>query len=491
MIKKTLGNNLKKYRLELRHITVLAFILIAFQVILTLVQRSSFHELLFETQQWYQQNSAERLANINSTSLELLIENLGDLNKISLEEKQRIIQSFNIILTQQILEQNIEDVTLVVMKDVKVAAIDYGIELYNFLTKKTLPKESNHKHQRAIKLFKENYKKIKSEERIISFLTDNTIFDVLVPFAPSGELVGVFYMENIPDFSTITTELLTSYNQIAVIYISLILFGLLTMYYISSYTMKERDTAQQKLFEEQQSHLKEQIEHEKETLFTKRIYHTHHKAEKVMGFIKDDLRNLSTENINETKEKVSKYANFIARVIYDMKWYDPPVQTIRNQIFNTDINETIKFIVNNIFLRISSKIDKINFDLKLGENIPKIKINEFVVWEAIEPLIQNSIDHAPEEKITITIITTFNETLNETLVIIEDNGNGIPESLLEKNQNGISKLFLENITTKTVVEKNAGYGCYIAYQLATKRCGWELEAENLKKGCRFIIKIKN
>ena len=97
MIKKSLGNNLKKYRLELRHITVLAFILIAFQVILTLVQRSSFHELLFESQQWYQRNSAERLANINSTSLELLIENLGNLKKISLEEKQRIIQSFNII----------------------------------------------------------------------------------------------------------------------------------------------------------------------------------------------------------------------------------------------------------------------------------------------------------------------------------------------------------------------------------------------------------
>ncbi len=490
MAKKSLGSNIKKYRLELRHITVLAFILISFQVILTLVQRSSFHELLVETQQWYQRNSAERLANSNSTALELLIENLGSLEDISPAKQQRAIQSFNIILTQQILEQNIANVAIVVMKDGDIITIDDGAELFNLLTNKPTSLNSNVRHQKAIKLFQENYNEIKSKERIISFHTDNSVFDILVPLAPHGELIGVFYMENIPDFSAITSELLTNYNQIAIIYVSLILLGLLTMYYISSYTMKERDTAQQKLFVEQQEHLKEQIEYEKETLFTKRIYHTHHKAEKIMGFIKDDLRNLSTENINETKQKVTKYANFVARAIYDMKWYDPPLQTIRNQIFNTDINNAIRFIINNIFLRVSSKIENINFSLNLADDIPKIKINEFVVWEVIEPLIQNSIDHAPNYNITITISTIFDVKSREILIIIEDNGNGILHTLLEKNKDGIQKIFLENITTKNVVEKNSGYGCYIAHQLSTKRCGWKLTAENLKQGCRFIIKIE-
>lgn len=490
MNKRSLGSNIKKYRLELSHLTVLAFILISFQVILTLVQRSSFQELLLETQKWYQRNSAERLANSNSTSLELLLENLGSLEEISLAKKQRAIQSFNIILTQQLLEQNIEDVVILIMQGDDIVAIDDGAELFNFITKKAISLNSNNKHQKAVKLFRENYEKIKSEERIISFHTDNSVFNILVPLAPDGELIGVFYMENTPDFSTITEELLTNYNQVAIIYVSLILLGLLTMYYISSYTMKERDTVQKKLFDEQQNHLKEQIEHEKESLFTKRIYHTHHKAEKVMGFIKDDLRNLSNDNIDEMKFKVTKYANFVARAIYDMKWYEPPLQTIRNQMFNTDINEAIKFIINNIFLRVSSKIENINFDLNLGDDIPKIKINEFAVWEVIEPLVQNSIDHAPARDLTITISTTFSIKLSETLIVVEDNGNGIAPSLLEKNDDGIQKIFLENITTKTVVEKNSGYGCYIAHQISTKRCGWKLIAENLEKGCRFIIKIK-
>lgn len=470
---------------------MLAFILISFQVILTLVQRSSFHELITETQHWYQRNSAERLANSNSTALELLIENMGTLETRSSADIQQIIQSFNIILTQQILEQNIEDVAIFVIQNGKIISIDEGIELFNFLEKQIIADSSNSRHANGVALFKDNYTKINNEERIISFLRDASIFEVLVPLAPNGELIGAFYMKNIPDFSRITSELLTSYNQIAIIYVSLILLGLLTMYYISSYTMKERDIANQKLFDEQQKHLKEQIEHEKETLFTKRIYHTHHKAEKVMGFIKDDLRNLSTENINETKQKVTKYANFVARAIYDMKWYDPPLQTIRNQLFNTDINEAIRFIVDNIFLRISSKIEKINFNLNLDPNIPRIKINEFVVWEIIEPLVQNSIDHAPDYSIIISITTKFLKETNETLILIEDDGKGILQSLLETNEIGLQKIFMENITTKKVVERSAGYGCYIAHQLATKRCGWNLTSENLEKGCRFTIRMKN
>ncbi|MCK5457418.1 MAG: ATP-binding protein, partial [Melioribacteraceae bacterium] len=176
--------------------------------------------------------------------------------------------------------------------------------------------------------------------------------------------------------------------------------------------------------------------------------------------------------------------------IYDMKWYDPPLQTIRNQMFNTDINEAIKFIINNIFLRVSSKIENINFNLNLADDIPKIKINEFVVWEVIEPLVQNSIDHAPDYNITISISTIFNLGTREINIIVEDDGNGISPSLLEQNEDGIQKIFLENSTTKNVVEKSTGYGCYIAYQLSTKRCGWKLTAENLEKGCRFNIKMQ-
>jgi len=61
-----------------------------------------------------------------------------------------------------------------------------------------------------------------------------------------------------------------------------------------------------------------------------------------------------------------------------------------------------------------------------------------------------------------------------------------------KNDSGIKNIFLENITTKNIDSQNSGYGCFIAYQLAKKRCGWDIDTENLPEGgCRFIIKIPN
>ena len=214
-------------------------------------------------------------------------------------------------------------------------------------------------------------------------------------------------MKVTPDFTSITKEILASYNEVSIIYSVLILIGLFAMYFISSYTVRERNNAQQLLFEENQKHMKEQIIHEKESQFTKRIYHTHHKAEKIMGFIKEDLRILSEKNIEDVKKRVTKYANFISRVIYDMKWFDPPLNTIRNPMFHTDLNELLRFIVKDIFLRISSSTDMFEFRLILDDKLPLVRINEFVVWEIFEPIIQNSIDHAAKSKILITINSKF------------------------------------------------------------------------------------
>lgn len=118
-------------------------------------------------------------------------------------------------------------------------------------------------------------------------------------------------------------------------------------------------------------------------------------------------------------------------------------------------------------------------------------INEFVVWEIIEPLIQNSIDHGGEKGIEINCKTRFDESTNKSFIIIEDNGKGIEQELLKVNENGIKNVFIENVTTKQSGLQNSGYGCYIAYEIS-KRCGWDIDAENLDKGgCRFTITIYN
>ena len=91
------------------------------------------------------------------------------------------------------------------------------------------------------------------------------------------------------------------------------MLGLLAIYLITSYSLRERDRTQALFFSEREQHIKEQIAYEKESHFTKRIYHAHHKAEKVMGFIKEDLKRIVGIENEDIKFRALKYANFISQ----------------------------------------------------------------------------------------------------------------------------------------------------------------------------------
>ena len=487
---KTLIEKAKEYHFEFKHVTVLFIILFAFQLIISFINKASIRNFLNSTQEWYQKDSAEEIANLTTMSLELVLESIDPKTELNKDKRKKIVQSFNIIFSQQQLKHNINGLYMLVNSGDNVYAIDDGETLFSFLFDHRQIETANEKSKLAIiDMYKEIEDQLSSKEQIISIITDKKTFNIFVPFVLRGEYIGAVYMKNTPDFSFISNQVISNYDETSIIYLSLILFGLLAMYFISSYTVKERDEAQKMLFDEHETHLKKQINYEKELVFTKRIYHTHHKAEKIMGFIKEDLRMLSPENINDTKYRVSKYSNFISRVIYDMKWFDPPVQTIRSQMFKTDLNEVIKFIVNNLFLRISSRQSAYTITIEIDPGLPLVFINEFVIWEIIEPLIQNSIDHGGEGNLIIKCRTKYDENFKKSFITIEDNGKGISPELLQKNNNGIKKIFIENTTTKNAGLQNSGYGCYIAYEM-TKRCGWEIDVINLvPNGCRFTITI--
>ena len=371
--------------------------------------------------------------------------------------------------------------------------IDSGQKLYAFLNGTLLPYEfKNDTHLEGVKLYSKEKERIKSDEEIFGTLKNRNTFNILVPCVPDGEYIGVMYMRITPDFSFLTEEVSSNFNKVALIYTSLIFIGLLVIFLVSSQAVKERNEAQNKFYEEHEENLKKQIRLEKESLFTKRIYHTQHKAEKIIGFIKDDVRKMSSENLVKLKGRVITYSNFISRIIYDMKWYDHEINTIINPMFSTNINEVIRFVVKYIFLRISSKNEMFYFEFDLDESLPFVRVNEFVVWEIFEPIIQNSIDHGGTSSIKISLYTKYDKVNNISYIRISDNGLGIKPDLLEKNERGIKKIFLENESTKKIDGANSGYGCFIAYQMAVERCGWQLDAQNLEEGgCMFTITIKN
>ncbi len=478
---------MNRYHFEWKHLLVLFIVLIFFQIIISFIHKISLTELQKETQDWYKRGSAERIANLTTTSLELLLETTSIIENSSNEKKRDMIQAFNIIFSQQLLQENIDEILVLISEEGNIFAIRDGNAFYDFLFNKKRPRNSADEHNNAITLYRGIKDQIRKTEQIYTLEEGEHTYHVFVPLVPNGEFAGAVYLKISPDFSFINRQVVSSYDQTAIIFSALILFGLLAMFYISSYTVKERDETQKQLFEERAHHLREQINYQKESLFTKRIYHTHHKAEKVMGFIKEDLRMLNAENMNEIKNHVTKYANFISRVIYDMKWYDPPLQTIRNPIFRTDLNGVIRFLIHNVFLRLSKDVARISFELDFEDPLPLVHINEYVVWEILEPLIQNSIDHSGDQKVKIVITTRYKAGENNIYIVIRDNGKGIAEELLVKDKDGKRTIFEENITTKS--NSNSGYGCYLAYEVA-RRCGWKLDVENNEQsGCRFILTV--
>ncbi len=483
--------HVKAHQFNLKHVTVLFIVLLVFQLVVSVLHKTSLSKFLGRTQEWYQQDSAERLANLTTTSLELLLEGHEGKPAMSVRDTRKLVQGLNIILNQQLLNQNVKEVCVIVPTDSGVAAIDDGNVLFSYMFEgNRFPQGSNNAHLQAIALYQTLSNDLKRTEQIRSVLEGKQTFHVFVPFVPRGEFMGAVYMRNTPDFTFISREVITNYDEISLTFSALILFGLLAMFFISSYTLKQRNDTLQLLFQKEKEHLAEQIHFEKELLFTKRIYHTHHKAEKIMGFIKDDLRALAPVNMDEVKHRVTKYSNFIARVIYDMKWFDPPLQTIRGPLFSTNVNDVIRFLISNIFQRVTKAPGGVRFVLSLADDVPPVHINEFVVWETFEPIIQNCVEHSGVVDLVVSITTSYDAASATAGVVIRDNGVGLPPGLLVKNEAGVRRVFLESVSTKSADGRHSGYGCYLAHEIATQRCGWQLDAENEPDGgARFTFTI--
>jgi hypothetical protein len=489
LISEGVKKKLSLYRFEIRHIIVLFAVLIAFQIILALFQKSMLGSFLQGTQSWFQKYYAERIAIVTSSSLEVLFQNQQRLQSESTGPDNNTVYSLNVFLKQQLIQRSIEDISLVLLRDQQVYVINSGQTLYDYFNG-TLPPAGSSATGSGLAYFRTMQNQLREHEKIISSLSNEKTFDVLVPFVPEGEYLGAVYMRITPDFSFLAGEVQSNFGEVSIIFSALIVVGLIAIFIVSSQAVSERDAMQAQLFAEHEEYLKDQIRHEKESLFTKRIYHTHHKAEKIMGFIKEDVRKMDVGNLDELKKRVVTYSNFISRIIYDMKWYDQDANTIVNPIFRTNINAVIDFVVRHLFLRISSKNEMFDFHLELDPALPLVHVNEFIVWEILEPLIQNSIDHGGKSRLTITIRTCYDKVKGVSTVTIADNGAGIKEELLQPGGKGVPRVFLDQESTKKETGTHSGYGCYIAYQMAVGKCGWGLDAKNLPEGgCMFTMTI--
>ena len=112
--------------------------------------------------------------------------------------------------------ENLQDYVVPVLAK-KSRAINDGNDFYNYLQNSVAVGNINDDYNNVVNLFLKYINDLKTNEEIISVLDSTQTFHILVPFVPYGEFVGVFYMKNKPNFEFITEEILSSYDEVALI----------------------------------------------------------------------------------------------------------------------------------------------------------------------------------------------------------------------------------------------------------------------------------
>lgn len=478
----------KLFHFEIYHFFIILIIIVVSQTLIPIINNYNTEKLIGRVMDYYRWDVAERMADQTTSSIELLFQRVLETPNPQIGLEKATIEAIDFIIYQQNLQRSVDDFSIILGKGTKIRFYKTGAELFDAVVKKETPTSEDisfdpeiHKWYAHVsqQLFTDEASQYKSEK--------GTIFYFLVPFSLKGEVVGAVYMKINPGLDKIEGAFISSFRQTGALFSILIFLGLLAMFVMTNYLKDERDTAQELLYKKREKKLTLDIESRKENMFVQRIYHAHHKMEKIIGFIKQDMQKLPSAVSRESRNKINKYINFIGRVIYDMKIINPPLSVIRNPSFNTDINEVLDFIVQHIFRRVYKQDPNHQFVMNCQTGLPLIHVNEFVVWEILEPLINNAIQHNKAKKVVVYISTLYDPSKGEILIQIKDNGSGIDEELLECNAEGVKKIFLEH-STKQKGPTNSGYGCYIAYENC-KKCGWTLDANNNSGGAVISIVV--
>jgi two-component system NtrC family sensor kinase len=151
-----------------------------------------------------------------------------------------------------------------------------------------------------------------------------------------------------------------------------------------------------------------------------------------------------------------------------------------SKIHNVEINTLIKEIVS-ISIQMA-KYSNINIETELQEGLPYVEISPAEMQQVLLNLFNNAIYAMEKTGGTIKIGTKLSQLEKDTIVIIvEDNGPGIPES-------NLPRIFDPFFTTKPV-GKGTGLGLSICYGIVQKM-GGKIDVQSaVDVGTRFRIWI--
>ncbi len=194
--------------------------------------------------------------------------------------------------------------------------------------------------------------------------------------------------------------------------------------------------------------------------------------------LKAKLHKLDENIAIELADKISNYAQHLSSTIDDFREFFKSNKEKKEITFNELVNGVLNIVKDSITNKNIELITKLNCNHKLNTYPNEIK-------QVILNLIKNSEDILIEKDIknpVITIETKCDLDFKSPILMIKDNGGGIPDDIS-------SQIFDPYFSTKT--EKNGtGLGLYMSKTIIEEHCNGELSVSNDKYGAVFTIKLK-
>ncbi len=161
-------------------------------------------------------------------------------------------------------------------------------------------------------------------------------------------------------------------------------------------------------------------------------------------------------NLKDELNEIVGYTKEASQILKEFSGYTYSAQ--RESEFPVNLNEVARNAVK--LVSRSTDVAGVIFKLAFGE-ISEIRASASEIMQVFVNLITNSLDALPRENGQIKI-STFEEE-DDVFCVVEDNGHGIPESML-------GDVFEPFYTTKEV-GKGTGLGLYVCYKIVTKYHG--------------------
>ncbi len=174
------------------------------------------------------------------------------------------------------------------------------------------------------------------------------------------------------------------------------------------------------------------------------------------------------KNIQESIEEIEKNVSYINKIVADLQDFARPLTP---KLEETDLEQTIHFVLSN--LNIPRNVI-VKYSVRKG--FPKIRTDQTYLKRILTNLANNGIQAMPNGgKLTISAVTKD----GRALISIEDNGEGMPESVR-------SKIFTPLVTTKS---KGQGFGLSVVKRFTDALNGTVTFESEVGKGTKFMIEL--